>query len=129
MSSEAAWTVVCLCAEWCATCRDYRQAFEAYAARTGAVRHVWIDIEDAAGWLGDLDVETLPTLLVLRDAQPLFFGAVLPHVDVIERTLRALRAHGAAAAPVPPEFRDAVARLTAHLAAQPDATPAPGATP
>jgi thioredoxin-like negative regulator of GroEL len=111
MSSAPVYTVVCLCAEWCGTCRDYRRAFAAHAERAAGVRHLWVDIEDDAGWLGDVDLETLPTLLVLRDASPVFYGPVLPHADVIERTLRAVRDCGATTATVPPEFAPALAQL------------------
>jgi thioredoxin-like negative regulator of GroEL len=93
---DAQWTVVALCAEWCGTCRDYFAAFAQLAKREGEVRHLWIDIEDDSDWLGDVEVETLPSLLVLRDAQPLFFGPVLPHIEVLERTLRALMQHAPA---------------------------------
>ncbi|HTN50607.1 MAG TPA: thioredoxin family protein [Burkholderiaceae bacterium] len=112
----APWTVVCLCAEWCGTCRDYRRAFAERARLRDDAAHIWLDIEDESDWLGDLDLETLPTLLVLRGAQPMFFGAVLPHMDVIDRTLRALRANGPTGDPVPAEFRDAVGRVIEELA-------------
>jgi thioredoxin 1 len=115
MPTAADWTVICLCAEWCGACRDYRRTFDAHAARAAAVRHVWIDIEDDAELIGDIDVETLPTLLVLRGEEPLFFGPVLPHLDVLERTLRSLREREAAAVPVPSQFEQAVARLSARL--------------
>lgn len=109
------WTVVCLCADWCGTCRDYRAAFEQRARQRGDAVHVWVDIEDESDWLGDIDVETLPTLLVLHEDQPMFFGPVLPHMDVVDRTLRALKQHGPAGDPVPPEFKDAVALVIAEL--------------
>lgn len=108
---ESPWIVVCLCADWCGTCRDYRRAFEERAARFADAQHVWVDIEDDSDWLGEFDVETLPTLLVLHEYRPMFFGAVLPRVDVIDRTLRSLRQHGPAAAPVPSELKPAVDRL------------------
>jgi hypothetical protein len=111
----AHWTVVCLCADWCDTCRDYRSAFERRARERDDARHVWLDIEDDSDWLGDIDVETLPTLLVLHGDRPMFFGPVLPHVGVVDRTLRALREHGPAGDPVPAAFKDAVARVIAAL--------------
>jgi hypothetical protein len=117
MPEAPAYTVVCLCAAWCGACRDYRRAFDGHAAGAPAVRHAWIDIEDEAGWLGDVDLDTLPTLLVLQGTTPMFFGAVLPHADVIERTLRALRAHGPAPTPVPASLADAVARIAQRVAA------------
>jgi hypothetical protein len=113
--ADAVWTVVCLCADWCGTCRDYRAAFERRARERDDARHVWLDIEDDSDWLGDLDVETLPTLLVLQGDRPVFFGPVLPNVDIVDRTLRALREHGPAGEPVPPEFRAAVSRVVDAL--------------
>jgi thioredoxin 1 len=112
---DAAWTVVCRCAEWCGTCRDYRSAFEARARERSDAAHVWLDIEDDADWLGDLDVEMLPTLLVLHGDQPMFFGPVLPHMDVVDRTLRALAQHGGTRDPVPAEHREAVDRIVERI--------------
>lgn len=112
---DAQWAVVALCADWCGTCRDYFTAFAQRAKRDESARHVWIDIEDDSEWLGDVDVETLPTLLILRNGQPMFFGAVLPHIDVLERTLRALMQHGAGSDPVPAEQRPMVDQIVAEL--------------
>lgn len=109
------WTVVCLCAEWCGACRDYRRAFAQRAERREDAMHIWLDIEDDSDWLGDIDAETLPTLLVLHEDRPMFFGPVLPHIDVVDRTLRALGQHGPAGAPVPDEHRDTVARIVERL--------------
>lgn len=113
--SAPRYTVVCLCAAWCGTCRDYRGTFDAHAAGAAGVRHVWLDIEDESDWLGDVDVETLPTLLVLRDATPVYYGPVLPHAEVLARTLRAARASGALPAPLPAEFAPVLPRLLARL--------------
>jgi len=106
---------VCLCADWCDTCRDYEGAFEQRARRRDDAIHVWLDIEDDSDWLGDIDVETLPTLLVLHEDRPMFFGPVLPHIDVIDRTLRALGQHGPSGEPVPDEQRAAVERIIQQL--------------
>ncbi len=94
-SVDAAWTVVGLCADWCDACRGYRPQFAAFAASTSEARFVWLDVEDDADWVDDIDIETFPTLLVLNRAQPVFFGPVLPRVEVIERTLASLRAQSA----------------------------------
>lgn len=58
--------VACLCAEWCGTCRSYRATFANLAARYPQHCFVWVDVEDHADALGDLDVENFPTLLVQR---------------------------------------------------------------
>jgi hypothetical protein len=107
------WTVVCLCAEWCRTCEGYGPAFAHRAARASDARHIWIDVEDDEALVGDIDIETFPTLLVLHGDRPMFFGPVLPHIDVVDRTLRAAREHGPSGNPVNDEHRDAVEVLVA----------------
>ncbi len=59
------------------------------------VRWRWLDIEDEAERLGDLDIETLPCLLLARGAQVLFFGPVLPQAEVLSRLVRTFTAPGA----------------------------------
>ncbi|HQR54603.1 MAG TPA: thioredoxin family protein [Burkholderiaceae bacterium] len=102
------WAVVALCAEWCGTCRDYRPLLAARASAMPDEVHLWVDIEDDADQLGDLDIETFPTLLVLHRGRPLFFGPVLPQIDVVDRLLQTLRGGAPADAPVAPENEAAV---------------------
>jgi thiol-disulfide isomerase/thioredoxin len=83
------WIVACLCAAWCGTCGSYRAAFEALAARHPDKTFVWIDIEDQADVVGDLDVENFPTLLVQRADTVAFYGTVLPDPAVAERMVQA----------------------------------------
>ena len=118
------WTVVCLCAEWCRTCEGYGPAFAQRASQSGDARHVWIDVEDDEELLGDIDIETFPTLLVLQGDRPMFFGPVLPHIEVVERTLRALQQHGPAGDSVPDEHRAAVAQIIARVRESLGAAPA-----
>jgi thioredoxin 1 len=102
------WVVVGLCAEWCGTCRDYRPLLAARAASSVDELHLWVDIEDDADQLGDLDIETFPTLLVLHRGRPLFFGPVLPQIVVVDRLLQTLRTGAAAYAPIAPDNETAV---------------------
>jgi thioredoxin-like negative regulator of GroEL len=83
------WTVACLCAAWCGTCSSYRAAFEGLAARHPGMTFVWVDVEDQADVVGDLDVENFPTLLLQRGDTVAFFGTVLPDVQVAERLILA----------------------------------------
>ena len=83
------WVVACLCAAWCGTCGGYRAAFEGLAARHPDKVFVWIDIEDQADVVGDLDVENFPTLLVQREDTVAFFGTMLPDPAVAERLVQA----------------------------------------
>ena len=81
--------VACLCAQWCGTCRDYRAVFDALAGElNGAAQFVWVDIEDEADALGDIDVENFPTLLVARGDTVLFFGTLTPHPPTLSRVVR-----------------------------------------
>ncbi len=87
------WTVACLCAGWCGTCSSYRDAFEQLAARHPNLQFVWIDIEDQADVVGELDVENFPTLLIQRGDTVTFFGTTLPDAILAERLLAAQLAH------------------------------------
>lgn len=92
--AHARWLVVCLCAEWCGTCREYREPLRQVAQNFPAHAFAWIDIEDEAELAGDLDIETFPTLLVLNGAEVMFYGPVLPGEDALRRLLRALEENG-----------------------------------
>jgi thioredoxin 1 len=92
------WTVACLCAAWCGTCASYRAAFDDLAARHPDMTFVWIDIEDQAGIVGDLDVDNFPTLLLQRADVVAFFGTMLPDAKVADRLI------GAQAALAPEEL-------------------------
>lgn len=83
------WVVACLCAAWCGTCTEYRAVFEALAARHSAHSFVWIDIEDQADVVGDLDVDNFPTLLIQQRDVVAFFGPVLPDLHLADRLLQA----------------------------------------
>jgi thioredoxin 1 len=83
------WTVACLCAGWCGTCTSYRAAFEQLAARHPGQQFVWIDIEDQADVVGELDVENFPTLLIQRGDTVAFFGTVTPEANVADRLVAA----------------------------------------
>ena len=105
------WLVVCLCAEWCGTCREYRDPLKAVAADFPQHAFAWIDIEDEAELAGDVDIETFPTLLVLEGPQVLFYGPVLPGEEALRRLLRALEENGPQPTALDAEVRDLVQRL------------------
>lgn len=107
--------VACLCAEWCGTCRDYQALLGAEAQGYPDTAFVWIDIEAQSELVGDLDVETFPTLLVLDGAKVLFFGPVLPGVDPLRRLLRALHDHGGQPVPVDEDVVLLAERLNALI--------------
>lgn len=84
------WVIACLCAAWCGTCDSYRTTFDQLAARHPGKRFVWIDIEDEADVVGDIDVDNFPTLLVQRGEHVVFMGTVLPDLHIADRLLSAL---------------------------------------
>jgi thiol-disulfide isomerase/thioredoxin len=83
------WIVACLCAAWCGTCGTYRAAFEALAARHPDKDFIWIDIEDQADVVGDLDVDNFPTLLIQHEDTVAFFGTMLPDAALADRLVKA----------------------------------------
>jgi thioredoxin 1 len=102
----SSWWVVCLCADWCGTCREYRALFDALAAAHPEARFEWVDVEDDEAIAGDLDVETFPTLLIADGRQARFLGPLLPQAAVLERLLASLRdGQGAATADAQALFR------------------------
>jgi thioredoxin-like negative regulator of GroEL len=107
--------VICLCAQWCGVCREWRDAFERAAAEHPRMRFAWVDVEDEAEAMGEVDVETFPTLLVARGDQPLFFGPVLPSGNQFTRLLESLSQAGARATGVSPDIPALFRRLTRVL--------------
>ena len=84
-----AW-VVCLCADWCGLCRDYHELFAQMATRYPAFRFVWLDVEDQSALVGDIDVETFPTLLLADAGGTRFFGPLTPQPQTLSRLLDSL---------------------------------------
>ncbi|MFT3819695.1 MAG: thioredoxin [Rubrivivax sp.] len=111
--------VVCLCAAWCRTCESYAETLQAvladFRARGLAAPPRWIDIEDEAELLDDLDIEIFPTLLVHDGARLLFAGALTPQPQALQRLLQGLagRAGEAVAPAADPAFEALLRRLLA----------------
>ena len=101
--------VVCLCAEWCGACREYRPLFEQVARTHPEFRFAWVDVEDHADIADDFDVETFPTMLVASSAGTRFLGPLLPHAETLARLLGALQP-AQASAPEVTTLVDAMAR-------------------
>jgi thioredoxin reductase (NADPH) len=106
--------VVCFCAAWCDTCGEFRQTFERLAKADPDARYLWVDIEDDAAMIGDIDVENFPTLAVYRGGAPLFYGVTLPQEGVVARTLASVSSAARASSEIPP----AVERFSQALLAR-----------
>ncbi|MDB5884083.1 MAG: hypothetical protein JWR74_254 [Polaromonas sp.] len=106
--------VVCLCAEWCGLCRDYETLFAQMAARYPAMRFAWLDIETHADLVGDLEVETFPTVL-MADARGMhFFGALTPQPGTLLRLLDSFQNDSLQVAPLSPVARHLLGGLQAE---------------
>jgi hypothetical protein len=90
VESNREFLVACLCAAWCDTCVAYRPGFVAMAERFPRAEFRWVDIEDDAEALEDIDVENFPTILVRRGDETLFHGVMLPHHEHLKRLLEKL---------------------------------------
>ena len=84
--------VACLCAAWCGTCKEYLPVFDAARDAAPPGEHfIWVDIEDDADVVEDIDVENFPTLLVARGDTVLYFGVLTPQPGLLARLLQAAR--------------------------------------
>ena len=105
-----------LCADWCGTCRDFQQMLDRLARARPEIVFAWADIEDDAELVGDIDVESFPTLAVFRAGQALHYGVSLPQEGLVARTIDTL----AARPPQPArDMPDAVAALAHWIAGGP----------
>jgi thiol-disulfide isomerase/thioredoxin len=107
--------VVCLCAQWCGACRDYRARFDAVALKFPDTRFLWIDIEDEADLLHPLDIEDFPTLMLAAGGEPRFLGPLTPQAQTLERMIRSHVLDASARPLAEPEATRLLQRiLTAH---------------
>lgn len=112
--ADARALVVCLCAEWCGVCRDYRSTFDQVAALFPDVRFLWVDVEDQSDHVDPLDIDDFPTLLLERGGEPRFFGIVRPQAARLEQLVRA-HLQGPGEALPNPEVKALLRRLGALL--------------
>ena len=80
--------VVCLCADWCGVCGEYRSRFEQMQSKFPQARFLWIDVEDDADLVHPMDVDNFPTLLLAVGDEPRFFGSITPQAEMLERLIR-----------------------------------------
>ncbi len=109
--------VVCLCAQWCGTCCDYRERFEEVQRQAASefpqARFFWIDIEDEAELIEPLDVTDFPTLLLVVGDAPRFFGPLRARVEALQQLLRDSVGDTSAPALSQPQLLALVARIRA----------------
>lgn len=90
--TQPTWWVACLCAAWCGVCRDWLPLFTAQARANPHLRFAWVDVEDEDETMGDVDIETFPTLLVARGDQVMYLAPIPPMASQLTRLLARLQA-------------------------------------
>jgi hypothetical protein len=122
-TTSSRWWVIALCAEWCNVCREWRDAFNQTAASRPDLNFAWVDVEDEADAMGDVDIETFPTVLIGRGADALFLGPVQPAAAQLARLVGSLKHTGTDEAvsrpPVSAEATPLLARLQAGVLPKP----------
>jgi thioredoxin 1 len=118
-NADAGLLVVCLCAQWCHVCCDYRSSFEQVKAAIQAdhpqAQFLWLDVEDEADLLHPLDVDDFPTLLIALGDAPRFFGPLTPQPQTLDRLVRSLAESASAKALPDPMLHAALARIRGVL--------------
>lgn len=114
-SQPSTWQAICLCAAWCGVCRDWDGIFRELAHTFPQVRFAWVDVEDEADAMGEIEIETFPTLLVAQDGHARFFGPVQPMAGEVSRLLKRLLADPRAAHGVPTEAHALLDRLRSSV--------------
>jgi thioredoxin 1 len=108
---QATWWVACLCAAWCGVCREWLPLFTEQARAHPHMRFAWVDVEDEDEAMGDVDIETFPTLLVARGDRVLFLGPIPPSATQFARMLATLQAQPDPAPGLAPESIGLLQRL------------------
>ena len=90
--------VVALCADWCNVCKRFAPTFACLALGRPGDRFEWVDIEDDATALGEVEVDDFPTLAVFRAGELVHCGAVRADEAAVTRLLDALAAREAPSA-------------------------------
>lgn len=89
-ANKGEFLIACFCAEWCGTCREYKEGFEALKTTFPRATFIWIDVEEAPAWIDHFDVENFPTILIQRNELVLFYGVMLPHHSQLQRLIKNL---------------------------------------
>ncbi|MFA9274690.1 MAG: thioredoxin family protein [Candidatus Aquirickettsiella gammari] len=85
---DSQWLISCLCAAWCDTCQSYRKSFDDLRKLHPDKCFAWIDIEDHANLIDDLDIENFPTILIEYEYKVLFLGTMLPDANLVHRLVK-----------------------------------------
>ncbi|EJH7015835.1 hypothetical protein NFT50_004404 [Salmonella enterica] len=75
--------IVCLCADWCNNCNEWKDGFTSLSEQYPDDFFIWLDIEQYPDMVSSIDLDILPVLLVQKNNDILFLGAIQPRVDAV----------------------------------------------
>jgi thioredoxin 1 len=113
--AQPTWWVACLCAAWCGVCREWLPQFTAQARAHAQMQFAWVDVEDEDETMGEVDIETFPTLLVARGDEVMFLAPIPPLTSQFTRLLARLQAQPTCDPGVPAQANELLARLKADV--------------
>lgn len=69
-----------ICAEWCGVCRNFKTIVKDFHD----CRVAWVNLDDFEELPGHPEIETFPTVIVVKDTAILFIGAIKPKKESLE---------------------------------------------
>lgn len=87
---DSTWVLACFCADWCGSCRQYRPQLEELATSRKDALFFWVDIEDHADMLGELDIDKFPTIVIQRGNIVAFYSCIHPDAKLADRILQSM---------------------------------------
>ncbi|AGF49237.1 thioredoxin family protein [Candidatus Kinetoplastidibacterium galati] len=84
------YLILCFCADWCNTCRQYKQKLSILSDQLKRHMFYWIDIEDNYEFIGDEDIINFPTLLVQIDKKTVFYGNIDSNIDHLSMVIKTI---------------------------------------
>jgi hypothetical protein len=85
--------VLVICADWCGVCRGFKTAVK----DSQDFRVTWIELDDFEELSGSTEIETFPTVIIVKDPAVLFVGAIKPNIESLKGLISAVGHH----APIP----------------------------
>ncbi len=102
--------LILFCAEWCGSCREFKEHFN--SINRDELSKVWLDIEDDASLIDEIDIDNLPTILAVSgDGHTYYFGEIPPNKTFLEKILQDISLEKLAPSTMPKPLADLVATI------------------
>jgi hypothetical protein len=79
-------SVLVVCADWCAVCRN----FKTIVKDSHDYEVAWVELDDFEELPDSPEIETFPTVIVVKDTAVLFIGAIKPNKESLEGLISAV---------------------------------------